>query len=179
MMNTYKEGNKMDKQIVIKPYQKEWHEEYLTEKGKFCSLLGVEILTIEHIGSTAVEGLGAKPLIDMMIGVTDLQITEKWIETLSEIGYEYVPKESSKWRFFRKGKWRAGTHHLHVYIYNSDEWKNNLLFRDFLKKHEWARKEYRELKEMLATTYPFDRVSYTNAKAPFIQKILKLAEGNL
>ncbi|MGR5939434.1 GrpB family protein [Bacillus pacificus] len=59
--------------------------------------------------------------------------------------------------FFRKGKWRAGTHHLHVYIYNSDEWKNNLLFRDFLIKHEWARKEYRELKERLAATYPFDR----------------------
>lgn len=78
--------------------------------------------------------------------------------------------------FFRKGKWRAGTHHLHVYIYNSDEWKNNLLFRDFLIKHEWARKEYRELKERLAATYPFDRVSYTNAKAPFIQKILELAK---
>ena len=48
--------------------------------------------------------------------------------------------------------------------------ENNLLFRDFLIKHEWARKEYRELKERLAATYPFDRVSYTSAKAPFIQK---------
>lgn len=55
-------------------------------------MLGQEIIAVEHIGSTAVEGLGAKPLIDMMIGVTELQITEKWIEVLSEIGYEYVPK---------------------------------------------------------------------------------------
>ncbi len=85
----------------------------------------------------------------MMIGVTDLQIIKKWIEDLLKIGYEYVPKETPNWRFFRKGKWRAGTHHLHVYIYNSDEWKNNLLFRDFLIKHEWARKEYRELKRDL------------------------------
>ncbi len=77
--------------------------------------------------------------------------------------------------FFRKGKWRAGTHHLHVYIYNSDEWRNNILFRDFLISNEWARKEYRELKEMLAITYAFDRVSYTKAKAPFIRKILELA----
>ncbi len=81
--------------------------------------------------------------------------------------------------FFRKGKWRAGTHHLHVYIYNSDEWRNNLFFRDFLLNHEWARKEYKELKEKLANTFPFERASYTKAKAPFIQKILKLAKKNL
>ncbi|WP_439022565.1 GrpB family protein [Bacillus thuringiensis] len=169
----------MEQQIVIKPYQKEWHEEYLIEKEKFISLLGEECIAIEHIGSTAVEGLAAKPLIDMMIGVKDLQITEEWTENLSEIGYEYVSKETPNWRFFRKGKWRAGTHHLHVYIYNSDEWRNNLFFRDFLLNHEWARKEYKELKEKLANTFPFDRASYTKAKAPFIQKILKLAKKNL
>ncbi|MFP3377139.1 GrpB family protein [Bacillus sp. SIMBA_069] len=166
----------MEQQIVIKPYQKDWYEEYGIEKEKFISLFGGECIAIEHIGSTSVQGLGAKPLIDMMIGVTDLQITEKWIEDLLKIGYEYVPKETPNRRFFRKGKWRAGTHHLHVYIYNSDEWKNNLLFRDFLIKHEWARKEYRELKEKLATTYPFDRVSYTKEKAPFIQKIIQEAK---
>lgn len=166
----------MDKQIVIKAYQKDWIEEYIKEKEKFCSLLGQEIIAVEHIGSTAVEGLGAKPLIDMMIGVTDLQITENWIEILSEIGYEFVPKDAINWRFFRKGKWRAGTHHLHIYIYNSDEWRNNILFRDFLISHEWARKEYRELKERHAITYAFDRVSYTKAKAPFIQNIIKLAK---
>lgn len=169
----------MDKQIIIKAYQKGWHEEYLKERCKFNSLLGEELIAIEHIGSTAVEGLRAKPLIDMMIGVANLQITDKWTETLSKIGYEYVPKERPNWRFFRKGKWRAGTHHLHVYIYNSDEWRNNILFRDFLKKHEWARKEYEELKEKLAILFPFDRVSYTNAKTPFIQNILKLAKKDL
>ena len=62
-------------------------------------MLGQEIIAVEHIGSTAVEGLGAKPLIDMMIGVTELQIAEKWIEVLSEIGYEYVPKDATNWRF--------------------------------------------------------------------------------
>ncbi|OQR56740.1 GrpB family protein [Bacillus sp. CDB3] len=166
----------MEQQILIKPYQNEWHEEYVTEKEKFISLLREEIIAIEHIGSTAVEELGAKPLIDMMIGVTNLQITENWTENLAKIGYEYVPKETPNWRFFRKGKWRAGTHHLHVYIYNSEEWRNNLLFPRFLIKHEWARIEYSELKVRLATTYPFDRVSYTTAKAPFIQKIIVLAK---
>ena len=168
----------MEQKIVIKPYERNWHEEYLIEKKKFVSLFGGECIAIEHIGSTSVQGLGAKPLIDMMIGVTDLQITEKWIDDLLKIGYEYVPKNSPNWCFFRKGKWRAGTHHLHVYIYNSDEWNNNLLFRDFLTKHEWARNEYRELKEKLAAAYPFDRVSYTNAKAPFIQNIIKVAKSD-
>ena len=102
MINTYKEVNTMDQQIVIKAYQKDWGEEYIKEKEKFCSLLGQEIIAVEHIGSTAVEGLGAKPLIDMMIGVTDLQITEKWIEVLSEIEYEYVPKDATNWRFLEK-----------------------------------------------------------------------------
>ena len=65
-------------------------------------MLGQEIIAVEHIGSTAVKGLGAKPLIDMMIGVTDLQITENWIEILSEIGYEFVPKEATNWRFLER-----------------------------------------------------------------------------
>ena len=176
IINTYTEVDIMDKQIIIKPYQKAWHEEYLKEKRECCSLLGGDVIKIEHIGSTSVEELGAKPIIDIMIGVTDLQITDNWIGILAMIDYEYVPKGVSNWRFFRKGKWRAGTHHLHVYKYDSEEWKNNLLFRDFLQEHEWARKEYKELKEKLAAIYPFDRVSYTNAKAPFIQNILKLAK---
>ena len=92
MINTYKEVNTMDQQIVIKAYQKDWVEEYIKEKEKFCSLLGQEIIAVEHIGSTAVEGLGAKPLIDMMIGVTDLQITENWIEVISEIDMSMFQK---------------------------------------------------------------------------------------
>jgi len=104
----------MDGKIIIKPYQHYWHKEFLNEKNKIVPLLHEEIIAIEHIGSTAVEGVGAKPLIDMMIGVTNLQITENWREALEGIGYEYVPKKTPNWRFFRKGKWRAGTHHLHV-----------------------------------------------------------------
>lgn len=169
----------MDGKIIIKPYQQYWHTEFLNEKNKIVPLLHEEIIAIEHIGSTAVEGLGAKPLIDMMIGVTNLQITENWTEKLTEIGYEYVPKETPNWRFLGRVNGESGTHHLHVYIYNSEEWRNNLLFRDFLINHEWAREEYRKLKEMLAATYPFDRVSYTNAKAPFIQNILTVAKKSI
>ncbi|MEN1936266.1 GrpB family protein [Paenibacillus sp. 102] len=167
----------MDKEIIIEPYNLNWHEEFRKEKEKFISLLEKDILAIEHIGSTSVEGLSAKPLIDMMIGVENLGLVDHWIGPLQAIGYEYVfHKHFPQRRFFRKGKWRAGTHHLHVYTYGGQEWKNNLLFRDFIRNHEWARVEYKQLKQELAMKYPFDRVSYTNAKAPFIQKIILLAK---
>lgn len=93
----------MDGKIIIKPYQHHWHKEFLNEKNKITSLLNKEVITMEHIGSTAVEGLGAKPLIDMMIGVTNLQITENWTESLAEIGYEYVPKKTLIGVFLEKG----------------------------------------------------------------------------
>lgn len=170
----------MDKEIIIEPYNLNWHTEFLNEKEKFIALLEKDILKIEHIGSTSVEGLDAKPLIDMMIGVKDLKVVDHWIEPMQTIGYEYVfHKHFPQRRFFRKGKWRAGTHHLHVYTYGGEEWKNNLLFRDFMRNHEWARMEYQRLKQELAMKYPFDRVSYTNEKSPYIEKIISLAEETL
>lgn len=93
IINTYKRVNNMEQQIVIKPYQKDWYEEYLIEKEKFISLFGGECIAIEYIGSTSVQGLGAKPLIDMMIGVTDLQITEKRIEDLLKIDMSMFQKK--------------------------------------------------------------------------------------
>ncbi|WIY63453.1 GrpB family protein [Bacillus arachidis] len=170
----------MDKQITIEPYNINWHKEFVEEKKKFVALLKKETIAIEHIGSTSIKGLDAKPIIDMMIGVKNLNLVDRWIEPLQTIGYEYVfHKHFPQRRFFRKGKWRAGTHHLHVYTYGGQEWKNNLLFRDFMRNHEWAHIEYSQLKQELAMKYPFDRVSYTNAKEPFIQKIIALAKENL
>lgn len=170
----------MDKEIIIEPYNVNWHTEFMKEKEKFIALLKKDIVEIAHIGSTSVEGLDAKPLIDMMIGVKDLKVVDYWIESLQTLGYEYLfHKHFPQRRFFRKGKWRAGTHHLHVYAYGGQEWKNNLLFRDFMRNHEWARREYKQLKQELAMKHPFDRVSYTNEKSPYVEKIISLANSKL
>lgn len=80
MMNTYRSVNKVEQQIVIKSYEKEWHEEYLKEKEKFISLFGGDCIAIEHIGSTSVQGLGAKPLIDMMIGVQICKLSKSGLK---------------------------------------------------------------------------------------------------
>lgn len=170
----------MDKQVVIEEYTANWSLRFQEESIMLKNILGDQIIAIEHIGSTSVEGLGAKPILDMMIGVHDLQEVEGFIIPLGQAGYEHVfHKEFQNRRFFRKGLWRAGTHHLHIYTYGSEEWKSNLLFRDYLRSHPTVRKQYENLKKELAETYKFDRVAYTNAKAPFITRIIEEAGKHL
>lgn len=162
--------------VKIEEYNDEWPFNYQEEKREIEEVMTDKAIAIEHIGSTSVQGLGAKPIIDFMVGVKDLKEVESFIEPLAEIGYEHVfHKEFPNRRFFRKGQWRAGTHHLHIYVYRSEEWNNNILFRDYLKNHPEMLKQYNQLKKELAEKYPHDRVAYTNAKHPFIIDVIQKA----
>lgn len=162
--------------VKIEEYNDEWPFYYQVEKRKIEEVMTDKAIAIEHIGSTSVQGLGAKPIIDFMVGVKDLKEVESFIEPLAGIGYEHVfHKEFPNRRFFRRGQWRAGTHHLHIYVYGSEEWNNNILFRDYLKTHPETLKQYNQLKKELAEKYPHDRVAYTNAKHPFIIDVIQKA----
>lgn len=168
----------MTTQINIEPYTSLWAKNYELEKASLEQALDSRFKGIEHIGSTAVLGLGAKPIIDMMIGVTKLEDADQFIHPLSRLGYEHVVHNHfPNRRFFRKGAWGAGTHHLHVYVYKSVEWNNQLLFRDYLIEHEEARHSYYCLKLELAKQYAHDRTSYTASKTDFIEAILKKAKS--
>ncbi|MEH6942258.1 GrpB family protein [Bacillus sp. JJ722] len=170
----------MESPVIIESYQPEWAIQFQAEQRLLKGIVGKHAIEIEHIGSTSIEGLGAKPTLDIMMGVHELSEVEESIEKLKHIGYEYVfHKEFPSRRFFRKGKWRAGTHHLHVYKYESEEWINNLLFRDFLRTHPVQLKQYYQLKIELAQKYRNDRVSYTKAKESFIQSIIKKAKEEI
>ncbi|MBX9975113.1 GrpB family protein [Cytobacillus firmus] len=163
----------MQNEILIEDYNSNWAKEFEEEKDKLKEILNDNVISIEHIGSTSIMGLGAKPIIDIAIGVMDLETVMDFIEPLQNLGYEFVyHKEFPERRFFRKGEWRAGTHHLHFYEFESEHWNNQILFRDYLRTDSNALKEYQQLKVNLAAKYRFDRVSYTEAKAPFIQQIL-------
>lgn len=167
----------MDKPVIIENYNAAWSKEYEQEKKKLLKVLDGMITDIEHIGSTSVKGLGAKPILDIMVGVDDLEEVNQLIIPLEKMGYEYViRKEFPNRRFFRKGAWRAGTHHLHFYKYKSEEWNNQILFRDYLKEHSFVREQYHQLKKKLAEEYKFDRPAYTKAKETFIQDIIKKAK---
>ncbi|MEI2468732.1 GrpB family protein [Peribacillus frigoritolerans] len=164
----------MEKTVKIEEYNPDWVSEFHQEKARIMEVLKND----EHIGSTSVMGLGAKPILDIMAGVQHLAEADAFIEPLKSIGYEFVPhKEFPERRFFRKGQWRAGTHHLHIYRFGSEQWKNQLSFRDYLRSHPDVRKQYQQLKMFLAEKHPADIVGYTKAKAPFILNVMESAKG--
>jgi GrpB-like predicted nucleotidyltransferase (UPF0157 family) len=166
----------VDKEIMIEDYSMNWARQFEQEKIKLTEILKDRVQSIEHIGSTAVEGLGAKPVIDLAAGVNNLETVSEVIEPLKQIEYEFVyHKEFPERRFFRKGQWRAGTHHLHFYEFEGEHWNNQLLFRDYLRRNPDDTRKYHDLKVYLAEKYRFDRVSYTENKASFIQNILQKA----
>ena len=170
----------MDKPVIIEDYNPNWFKDFEQEKRKLLNILNGKMITIEHIGSTSVYGLDAKPILDIAVAVPNLDDVNGFIEPLKQIGYEFVNHiEFPERCFFRKGQWRAGTHHLHLYGIESESWKNQLLFRNYLRKHPDVLKKYYQLKEELAGRFRFDRVSYTEAKGPFIQDVLKKAKEEI
>ncbi|TQR98751.1 GrpB family protein [Paenibacillus ottowii] len=168
----------MSAQVVISEYNPQWVAEYTQERAKIIEALGGVCLGVEHIGSTSVPGLGAKAIIDIMVGVEDLTfIQSEQRERLLGIQYEYVHKPDFLERaFFRRGEWGAGTHHLHIYNYQGEHWDNHLLFRDYLKTHPESLRAYETLKRDLAHQFQYDRAAYTEAKGPFIRQIVEKAK---
>jgi GrpB-like predicted nucleotidyltransferase (UPF0157 family) len=171
----------MTKPIVhLNEYNPEWENKFDYEKNQIIDAVGNEIAAVEHIGSTSIKGLKAKPIIDIMVGVDDLLSISTLIAPLSKIEFEYVPKpELTDRRFFRKGLWGKGTCHLHICEFESTEWIEKLLFRDYLRKHPKAAEEYASLKSKLAAEYKYDRPAYTQQKEPFIKDIIEKARGEL
>ncbi|QGH35669.1 GrpB family protein [Gracilibacillus salitolerans] len=168
----------MTKSIVnICDYNPKWKEQFDTERNRIIDVLGDKIVGIEHIGSTSIKGLAAKPIIDILVGVQNLDKVDQFVNPLKEIEYEYVPKPDFKDRkFFRKGEWGKGTSHLHICEYDSSEWIEKLLFRDYLRLHPEAAQEYEVLKKSLACEYKYDRQTYTKKKEPFIKNIVEKAK---
>ncbi|MDP2741555.1 MAG: GrpB family protein [bacterium] len=157
-------------------YNPIWGKLYKKEEKLILSVLKDYISDIQHIGSTAIPGAKAKPIIDIAVGVKKLKDGEKCIEPLRQLGYRYIHDANiEKRHFFTKGNGVYITHHLHVEKFNGKNWKNQILFRDYLKKHKEVVKEYNELKEILADKYKNDRKKYVAGKNKFIKNILKKA----
>lgn len=171
--------------IIIVEYDARWPGMYEQERVLILDLIGPQVFAIEHMGSTAVPGLGAKPIIDIMIAVRRLADAESCIEPLTTIRYEYVPAHEAvmpERRYFHKGPSRGGrTHHLHMVEHDSDFWRRHLLFRDFLRTHPLEAQQYFRLKKELAERFGTDREAYTEAKTSFIEAICERArnEGGL
>jgi GrpB-like predicted nucleotidyltransferase (UPF0157 family) len=123
---------------------------------------------IEHIGSTAIAGLAAKPVIDIMAAVDSLEKSKPAIDAAAALRYCYFPYKAHLEHWFCKPSPEFRTHHLHLVPLGSPQWIGPIAFRNYLRTHVEIAAEYERLKRSLADRFKFDREAYTAAKAPFI-----------
>ena len=163
--------------VRLAPYSSEWPPLFEEERRLLESAVAGRVLAFEHVGSTSVPGLAAKPIIDVMAAVGDLRDVEPCVGPLAAIGYVYKGENGLPGRhYFTKGA-PLRTHHLHVVTPDSAFWREHLLFRDYLRAHPDAAREYARLKAELARRFARDRAAYTEAKAPFIRRVVELAQA--
>jgi GrpB-like predicted nucleotidyltransferase (UPF0157 family) len=168
----------LDRKIVeLVSHRKEWKTLFEREAELIREVAGDFALAIEHIGSTAIPNLVAKPIIEIMVGVGDLADVEKFLRLpLGKIGYESRGEAGIAGRhYFRKGTATASTHHLSLVELGGGVWKRHIAFRNYLREHPQAARRYAALKKDLATRFRDNREAYTNGKTEFVEEILSKA----
>ena len=165
-----------DAVVEVVSYDPAWPERFAAEERLLGSTLRQWLAgPIEHIGRTAVPGLAAKPVIDIMVPVTSLEESHGSISVVATAGYVYFPYKPHLMHWFCKPSPAVRTHHLHLVPHGSDLWRQRLAFRDALRSDSELAAEYAELKFYLAARFRHDREAYTEAKEPFVRAVLKNA----
>lgn len=156
------------------PSQSSWKEKFQAERDKIQNVFGDAAISIEHIGSTSIEGLSSKPIIDIAVMVENHEDADAFTEPLAQIGYRFHSSSTER-HFYVKGD--PIEYHLSIaYADRGGFWKRQILFRDYLRNHPEARDEYTRLKESLLKEDPSGSDGYVGGKSEFIQRILVLAE---
>lgn len=165
--------------IRVVPYDFAWPRLFEKEKELLFQSAQGYIEAIEHVGSTSIPGLDAKPIIDLLVGLCDLAFFEQCIEPLARLGYaHFTEKELPGRHFFFKpdtALWTERTHQIHLVEVGNPEWRNMLLFRNYLRDHPRKRQQYACLKHELADTFdshPAAYSQYIHGKAAFVHAVL-------
>ena len=166
-------------EVNIVEYDRRWQTLFAQEAERIWQALGNDLVAeIEHLGSTAVPGMAAKPVIDIMVGVHSLVDAKSAVPILESLGYVYWREDPRPGRmFFVKGMPPSGkqrTHHVHIVEVNSEFWERKL-FCDYLRRHPEEAKSYEALKRDLAASFRSDREAYTNGKNDYIQAVMAKA----
>ena len=165
----------MSDPVVVVPYDAAWPDLFRALGTMLREALGTLALRIDHIGSTAVPGLAAKPVIDVQISVASMEPLEAFRLPLERLGFVYRPDNPDRTkRYFREKPGERRTH-IHVRQTGSLSEQLALLFRDYMRAHPQEAQAYAELKKRLAIAYRDDRYDYTEAKAPFIWEAMRRA----
>lgn len=152
------------RKVEVKPYNEQWLSIFEEEANILYKILDLEVIDIHHIGSTSVNGLKAKPIIDIMPVVKDINRIDKFNVSMMAIGYKPKGENGiSNRRYFQKGGDNR-THHVHIYQLGSSEINRHLAFRDYLRAHPDVAKKYGDLKEYLSQRFPYDIESYIKGK---------------
>ncbi len=165
--------NAPDAPIELVAYQAGWPALFSAEAATLSAVLSPWLVgQIEHIGSTAVSGLMAKPIIDMMAPVKSLNASRDAIEAVVNAGWVYYPYKADVMHWFCKPSPAHRTHHLHIVPIHSPLWRDRLAFRDALRSQPEAAEAYAHFKRRLAQKYSADREAYTEAKTSFVARVI-------
>jgi GrpB-like predicted nucleotidyltransferase (UPF0157 family) len=160
--------------ILIEPYNPAWPAAFQAERELLLNVLERWLAGgVEHVGSTAVPGLAAKPVIDVMAPVGDLESSRPALDALRDIGYCYFPYRADVMHWLCKPSPEFRTHHLHLVPMGSALWVERLAFRDLLIAEPSVARDYAALKQRLAAEFRHDRERYTDEKGPFIEAALR------
>ena len=168
----------MNKHVIVQSYDESWKTDFIAIRDELDAALKDLALRIEHVGSTSVEGLSAKPIIDIDVVISDRSVLPEVVSALGSIGYSHegdlgIPGREA---FKYEGKDHLKKHHLYVCAQDSEELKRHLAFRDYLRSHPEAASEYGRIKEEGAALYPYDIDRYIEHKSPFIENVYKQLE---
>lgn len=164
--------------VKLVPYTSEWAIEFQKEKEELLTLLKGFTINIQHVGSTSLIGCPAKPIIDIFIGVENLEIAKQMIPILTSHGYINKFNVQNE-IYFKKVFQGLTTHHIHVADMYGEVWNSQIVFRDYLNSHSEKLKEYIELKTQLAMLYPEDRNLYHAGKKEFIENTIHEAINDI
>jgi GrpB-like predicted nucleotidyltransferase (UPF0157 family) len=162
--------------VRIVRYDVEWPARFAVEAEAIQTVIGPWITGgIHHVGSTAVPGLSAKPIIDIQVGVSNLDSSRPCIESLAGLDYLYAPYRADVMHWFCKPHPSRRTHHLHLVPAGSPRFVEVMAFRDYLRAHPDALADYEALKRDLAVRFGHDREAYTDGKSEFVARLTQAA----
>lgn len=162
----------IDETIRVVPYDEQWAALFQNEKANLLEAFGDDAIDIQHFGSTSVQGMLAKPIIDILIGVKTLELTDSVTNKLIQLGYEGFRETGVKGRlYFRKRQEHA--YNLAVVIWNGEQWVNNLLIRNYLRDNPLVAKQYGDRKLDAIKKGYTTLLSYSDEKAAFVSNLLE------
>lgn len=163
----------LDEQIRLAPYDRSWPDRFAEEQAALEEAIGKWVSGgIHHVGSTAVPGLEAKPVIDILVGIESLRDALGCFEPLAKIEYLYARYLPEEMHWFCKPDPAHRTHHLHLVPVGFKRYRDELAFRDRLRNDPKIAAEYLSLKRILASRFAHDREAYTDAKSDFVRRVL-------